>query len=84
MEVICSSETAVEFQWTAWRYILEGSTIHNHLCDNIKSYITVASLKYQMPSYCEQFYTYPFNVACVFIIEERGHLLHLPCHMFHI
>jgi hypothetical protein len=28
MEVTCSSETSVDFQWTAWRYIPEDRTLH--------------------------------------------------------
>jgi hypothetical protein len=39
MEVICSSKTSVEFQWTTRRYISEDSTVHNHCCENLKSYI---------------------------------------------
>jgi hypothetical protein len=39
MEAICSSETSVDFQWTTWRYIPEDSIIHNHRCENLKSYI---------------------------------------------
>jgi hypothetical protein len=27
------------FQWTTWRYVLEGRTLHNHRCHNLKSYI---------------------------------------------
>jgi hypothetical protein len=37
MEVICSSETSVEFQRTTRRYIPEESTRHNHRCENLKS-----------------------------------------------
>jgi hypothetical protein len=28
MEAICSSETSVDCQWTAWHYIPENSTLH--------------------------------------------------------
>jgi hypothetical protein len=38
MEAICSSETSVDTQRTTWRYIAEDSTLHNHRCDNLKSY----------------------------------------------
>jgi hypothetical protein len=31
--------TLVDFQWTTWRYIREDSTLHNHRCENLKSYI---------------------------------------------
>jgi hypothetical protein len=40
MEEICFSETKVDFQLTIWRYtpIPEDSTLHNHRCENLKSY----------------------------------------------
>jgi hypothetical protein len=38
MEAICSSETSVDFQRTTRRYVSEGSTLHNHRCENLKSY----------------------------------------------
>jgi hypothetical protein len=39
IEAICSSETLVEFEWTARRYIPEYSTVHIHYCENLKSYM---------------------------------------------
>jgi hypothetical protein len=38
METICSSETWVDFQRITGRYIPEDRTLHNHLCENLKSY----------------------------------------------
>jgi hypothetical protein len=38
MEAICSSETSVETQRTTRRYTPEDDTLHNHRCENIKSY----------------------------------------------
>jgi hypothetical protein len=35
METICSSETSVDFQRC---YIAEDSTLHNHRCENLKSF----------------------------------------------
>jgi hypothetical protein len=32
------SETSIHFQWTTWCYIPEDSTLHNHRCENLKSY----------------------------------------------
>jgi hypothetical protein len=32
-------ETSVDFQRTTRRYIPEDSTLHNHRCENLKSYI---------------------------------------------
>jgi hypothetical protein len=29
---------SVDFQWTRWRYIPEGSALHKHHCENLKSY----------------------------------------------
>jgi hypothetical protein len=37
MEGQCS-ETSVAFQWTTQRYIPEDRTLHNHRCENLKSY----------------------------------------------
>jgi hypothetical protein len=39
IEAIRSSETSVDFQRTTRRYIPEYSTLHNHRCENLKSYI---------------------------------------------
>jgi hypothetical protein len=38
MEATCSLETSVDFQRTTWCYIPEDSTLHNHRCENLKSY----------------------------------------------
>jgi hypothetical protein len=38
MVAICSSETSVDFQRAARRYIPEDSTLYNHRCENLKSY----------------------------------------------
>jgi hypothetical protein len=40
MEAIFSSETSVDFQRTTRRYIPEDVTLHNHRCENRKSYKT--------------------------------------------
>jgi hypothetical protein len=39
MEVTCSSETSVDFQQITWYSIPEERTLHNHPCENFKSYI---------------------------------------------
>jgi hypothetical protein len=39
MEAVCSSKTSVESQRTTRRYIPEDGTLHNHGCENLKSYI---------------------------------------------
>jgi hypothetical protein len=38
MEATCSSETSVDFRQTTQRYIPEGRSLHNHHCENLKSY----------------------------------------------
>jgi hypothetical protein len=38
MVVIYSSEMLVDFQWTTRRYIPEDNILHNHRCENLKSY----------------------------------------------
>jgi hypothetical protein len=38
MEAICSSEKSVETQRTTRRHIPEDYTLHNHRCENLKSY----------------------------------------------
>jgi hypothetical protein len=39
MEAICSFETSADFQWTTQCYVPEDSTLHNHRCENLRSYI---------------------------------------------
>jgi hypothetical protein len=41
MEAICSSETSVDFRLTMRRYIPEDGILHNHRCENLKSYIVL-------------------------------------------
>jgi hypothetical protein len=43
MEAICSSETSVETQRTTRRQIPEDDTLHNHRCENFRSYIMPCS-----------------------------------------
>jgi hypothetical protein len=43
MEMICSSEKSVDFQRTTRRYI----SVHNHRCENLKSYIKSMSVNQQ-------------------------------------
>jgi hypothetical protein len=31
-------ETLVDFQQATWRYTPEDKTLHNHCCENLKSY----------------------------------------------
>jgi 3-polyprenyl-4-hydroxybenzoate decarboxylase len=53
-EAICSSETSVATQQTTRRHIPEDDTLHNHRCENLKSYndddedVEVTSASYQI------------------------------------
>jgi hypothetical protein len=38
MEAVCSSETSVKTQRTTQRHIPEDDSLHNHDCENLKSY----------------------------------------------
>jgi hypothetical protein len=38
MEAICFSKTSGDTQRTTRRYISEDGTLHNHRCENLKSY----------------------------------------------
>jgi hypothetical protein len=38
MEAICSTETSVATEQTTWRHIPEYDILHNHRCENLKSY----------------------------------------------
>jgi hypothetical protein len=37
MEATFPPESLVPFQQITWRYIAQDSTLHNHLCENLKS-----------------------------------------------
>jgi hypothetical protein len=53
IEVICFSETSVNFQRTTRRYIPEDGTLHNHRCENLTS-CTVLKLCFGHRNiYCE-------------------------------
>jgi hypothetical protein len=41
---MCSSETWVYFQQTAWHYIPADRTLHNYCCETLKSYIFLGKL----------------------------------------
>jgi hypothetical protein len=43
MEATCSPEMSVDFQRITWRYIPDDKILHNHLCQNQKTY-TCATL----------------------------------------
>jgi hypothetical protein len=43
MEAICSSETSIEARRTTRHPIPEDDTLHNHRCENLKSYCTMVT-----------------------------------------
>jgi hypothetical protein len=55
MEATCSSETLVDFQRTARRYIPQGRTLYNHRCENLKSYVSVYLLFLAISFFCLHF-----------------------------
>jgi hypothetical protein len=44
MDAICFSEMSVVFQQIKWHFILEDIILHNHCCENLKSYILTIEL----------------------------------------
>jgi hypothetical protein len=40
------------FQWTTWHYISADSTLHNHCCENFKSYLTYSNHQIKLKSHC--------------------------------
>jgi hypothetical protein len=44
MEAICSSETSDDTQRITRRYIPKAVTLHNHRCENLKSYIIMSTI----------------------------------------
>jgi hypothetical protein len=70
---MCSSETSVEFQWTLWRYIPEG-TLHNHCCENLRSYIAfnVSLLG------CFNTVVQMKGIQNKIIISQKAFIIHIP------
>jgi hypothetical protein len=64
MEAICSSETSVETQRTTRRHIPEDDILHNHRCENLKSYITSCRFKFSR-----------YNFVC---ISHFSHICCMP------
>jgi hypothetical protein len=63
MEAIYSSETSIDFQRTTWRYIPEDSIVHNHRCENLKSYDYYSSSLFSWDSYFFRAYGYHWPVT---------------------
>jgi hypothetical protein len=72
MEAICSFETSVATQQTTRRQIPEDNTLHNHGCENLKSYIV-----YQVVAKVSgEDIVYIFRVTSI-LKMEAGHTLTL-------
>jgi hypothetical protein len=46
MQATCFLKMSVDFQETIWRYIPQGRKLHNHHCENLKSYIWIQFIKF--------------------------------------
>jgi hypothetical protein len=77
MEATCSSETSVATQQTIQRYIPEDDTLHNHCCENLKSYV---SLFISESSSTCIFYFVKFFSLSIILLHLIYHFLckHLP------
>jgi hypothetical protein len=68
MEAMCSSETSVNIQRTTRHYIPEDGTLHNHCCENLKSYmeyISSLSISYRNRLYAFQIlFQYQGHTEC--------------------
>jgi hypothetical protein len=49
MEATSSSETSVNIRRTTVRYIPEARTLHNHRCENLKSYMLRGLFYFYLP-----------------------------------
>jgi hypothetical protein len=56
MEAICSYETSVDTQRTTRRYIPEDGTLHNHSCENLKSYVEKNNVSFKKKRQIEEKY----------------------------
>jgi hypothetical protein len=70
---IFSSETSVDIQRTTRRYIPEDGTLHNHRCENLKSYERTEIHVYTVKDAAEVFK----NILCSYsklkcILPSRG------------
>jgi hypothetical protein len=70
MEATCSSETSVTFQRNTRRCITEDKTLHNHRCENLKSYIIAVMFTHHLDwiyrvilNYCRGFRGLNFQIG---------------------
>jgi hypothetical protein len=83
-EAACSSKTSVKFQRTTRHYIADDRTLHNHSCENPKSYrfITIRATRFlrdlweyyrnpQFSSKCATFYLFiPVSILTFNFMES--------------
>jgi hypothetical protein len=70
MEATCSSETSVDFQRSTFQFTPEYRTLHNHHCNNIKSYNPKEIfVEYFTPYICVSMYLYLYSP-----LFDLGHL----------
>jgi hypothetical protein len=55
LKAICSSEASICLQRATRSYIPENSTLRNHRCENLKSYINFLSLDISNPVFMHEF-----------------------------
>jgi hypothetical protein len=60
MEAICSSETSVNYQRTARRYISEDRRLPNHRFENLSSYMLICS-----SSTCGYYWSFPLHAGYI-------------------
>jgi hypothetical protein len=79
MKAICSSETSVDSQRTTWCYIPEDGTLHNHRCQNLKSYDVTTVLQAERLAHTHS----SVSVGCQFLmaVTMKGTVfwLVMPC-----
>jgi hypothetical protein len=72
METICSSGTLVATQQTTRRHIPEDDTLHNHRCENLKSY--EAELVLLTACFILDLFLDPEDRGDMFLCNVGGHL----------
>jgi hypothetical protein len=78
MEAICSSETSVDTQRTTRHYIPQDGTLHNHRCENIKSYRAITFqpvISINTCIYMKIHQTFPWTQAVMHKINVKAHSL---------
>jgi hypothetical protein len=82
MEATCSSEVSVDFQRTAPRGIPEHIALHNHRCQNLKSY---SQWFYYTWANSGAFHCYSYQEICVISMTAKRSVFsnYWTCRQFH-